>query len=56
MPEPREAYQAWLETAGETPAGQYPLDLPLTLPLQKELLLRAGFQTVQEHWVKKGQR
>jgi len=52
MLELREAYQAWLDTAGETHAGQYHLDLPLTLPLQKELLLRAGFQTVQEHWVK----
>lgn len=43
-------YQAWQEAAGQAASGAYHLDLPLTLPLQKNLLEEVGFVDLSVHW------
>jgi len=44
------AYEELREKHGAVGQGLFHLDLPLTLPIQKELLLEAGFGVVREHW------
>jgi len=48
--EMRSAYDELSEKHGAVGEGLYHLDLPLTLPIQKRLLLEAGFGAVREHW------
>ena len=48
--EMQSAYAELREKHGAVGDGLYHLDLPLTLPVQKRLLLEAGFGIVREHW------
>lgn len=48
--EMQSAYDALSEKYGAVGDGLYHPDLPLTLPIQKMLLLEAGFLAVRERW------
>ncbi|MDZ7844664.1 MAG: class I SAM-dependent methyltransferase [Anaerolineales bacterium] len=50
MLELRERYHQWLAYSPHSDPGEYHLDIPLTLSLQRELLKTAGFTDSQVIW------